>query len=82
MKMQVSSLLPRPLSPPSSAVLIEFPGVLREPSLHVEGQEAVLWLCCLCLSSKECQFALSSVHPVTSAMALSQHVMGAGTQHL
>lgn len=42
----------------------------------------LVWLCCLCLSSKECQFTLSSVHLVTSAVALSQHVMGAGTQHL
>lgn len=33
-----------------------------------------------CVSAaRKCQFTLSSVHPVTSAMALSQHVMGAGT---
>ena len=58
MKAQVSSLLPHPLSPPSSAVLIEeVPGVLREPLLHVEGQEVVLtatgdWFGCVaCVSA-------------------------------
>lgn len=37
----------------------------------------LLLLCRLCLSSKECQFALSSVHLGISAVALSQ-LTGAG----
>lgn len=53
--------------------------ILRELFLHAEGQVDVLTATgrCFCfvvsfLSSKKCQFPLSSVHFITSVVALNQ----------